>query len=179
MQLVIGHGLLTCKKMKGQLVHSRTRINSFILPRSSKLQFTTAAFRFWASFVVKARMGLKSAIDNRSTSSCQSTLMASKCDQLDRVILLAFSGSWGVIFMLAMIGNSWLYMSASTLPFPFFCMGNGCFTSISTGRNGMKTSPFLLLPQGRNKLTSNAIINIDYPWISSTCIEWRRSITKD
>ena len=40
-QLVLGCGLPMCKEMKGQLVHSPTRIDSFILPRSSKL--------FWSS----------------------------------------------------------------------------------------------------------------------------------
>ena len=42
-QLVLGCGLLTCKEMKGKLVHSpiTCRINSFILPRYSKL--------FWSS----------------------------------------------------------------------------------------------------------------------------------
>ena len=40
-QLVIERGLPTSKKMKGQLVHSPTRIDSLILPWSSKL--------FWGS----------------------------------------------------------------------------------------------------------------------------------
>ena len=29
-----------------------------------------------------------------------------------------------------------------TVPFPFLCMGNGRFSSVSMGRNGTKTSPF-------------------------------------
>ena len=33
----------------------------------------------------------------------------------------------------------------SPIPFPLLCMGNGHFTSISTGQNGTKTSPFFLL----------------------------------
>ena len=106
----MGHGLLTCKKMKGQLVHLQTRIDSFILPWSSKLfcmgQFTTAALRFWASSAIKAWLDLKSPINKQSISRCQSTLIASKCDHLDRsrvMLLLGFLGSWGVIFVLATI----------------------------------------------------------------------------
>ena len=42
--------------------------------------------------------------------------------------------------------NSWLHvLSRQRLPVPFLflCMGNDHFTSVSTGRNGTKTSPFI------------------------------------
>ena len=94
-----------CKKMKGQLVHSLIRIDSFILLQSSKLFWGSSLLWFWVSSAIEARLGLKSAIDNWSTLHCQSTLITSKCDRLDRVmLLLAFLGSWGIIFVLATIG---------------------------------------------------------------------------
>ena len=87
-----------CAKKEGQLVDSPTRINSFILLWSSKL--------FWGSLllplfdferVLRLRLDwvcMKSAIDDRSTLHCQSTLIASKCNRLDGVmLLLAFLGS--------------------------------------------------------------------------------------
>jgi hypothetical protein len=57
-----------------------------------------------SEFCDRGSTDLKSAIDNRSTSHCQSTLITSKCDRLARaMLLLAFLDSLGVIFVLATI----------------------------------------------------------------------------
>ena len=96
---------------------------------------------------IEAQLGSKLAIDDRSTSCCQSTLIASKCDHLDRaMLLLAFLDSPGVFFMLAMIGIvdcTFCRLPVTTLcpiPFPFFCAWNGHFTSVWTGQNGNITA---------------------------------------
>ena len=89
-------------KMESQLVRSPTRIDTFILLPSSKV--FCAALWFWASSVIEARLGSMYAINNRLTWQCQSTLIASKCDRLDRtMLLLAFLDYPGVFFVLAVI----------------------------------------------------------------------------
>ena len=79
------------------------------------------------------------------------TLFASKCDHLDRaMLLLAFLDSPSVFFVLAMIGivdctfRRLPIASLRPVPFPFICTWNGHFTSVWTGQNGTETSPFFL-----------------------------------
>ena len=98
---------------------------------------------------IKAQLGSKSAINDESTSRCHSTLFASKCDHLDRaMLLLALLDSPSVFFMLATIGivdctfRRLPVAGLRPVPFPFFCAWNGHFTSVWTGRNGMEMSPF-------------------------------------
>ena len=126
-QSVIGCRFSTCKKM---LIHSPTRINSCILLQFSKLavlgQFTTTALRFWASSVIETQLGLKSAIGDQSTSCCQLTLIASKCESLVRaMLLLAFLGCWGILATMGVVHS---ILSHRPLPvlFPLLCMRNGC-----------------------------------------------------
>ena len=65
----------------------------------------------------------------QSTWHCQSTLIASKCDRLDRAMLLSFLDSLGVFFVLATIGIvdctfGCLPVSVPhPVPFPFFVHG--------------------------------------------------------
>jgi hypothetical protein len=92
--------------MKGQLVHSPTRINIYcygLLNCSGAVHYCRSSIL--SEFCDRGSTGLKSAIDDRSTSHCRSTLIAFKCNRLARVmLLLAFLDSLGVIFVLATIG---------------------------------------------------------------------------
>ena len=135
MHVQLGRGLNSmCKRMKTKLAHSPTRVGL--------LNFS-GVVHYCSSLILTE---LKSGIDNRSTSHCQLTVIAFKCNHLDRaMLLLAFLGSWGVIFMLITIGIvdcTFRRIGLCLVPFPFLCMGNGRFTSISMGT---KTSPFFLL----------------------------------
>ena len=100
--------------------------------------------------MIEARLVSMSVVDDRSTSRCQLTLIASKCDCLDRVmLLLAFLDSPSILFVLATIGivdctfRRLPVVGLHPVPFPFFGAWNGCFTSIWTGWNG-KITVFLV-----------------------------------
>ena len=130
---------VVCRRVKAesQLVHSPSRMDSFILPLSSKV--------FWGSALLPLfDLGwiLRSRLDcYRSTSHCQSTLIASKCDYLDRsMFLLTFLVSPGVFFVLATIGivDCTFRRQPPPRPVSLFCAWNGCFTFIWTGRNRME-----------------------------------------
>ena len=78
-----------------------------------------------------------------STSRCQSTLFASKCDCLDRaMLLLAFLNSPSVFFVLATIGivdYTFLSLPVASLcpvPFPFFVHETAIL--LPSGRDGME-----------------------------------------
>lgn len=100
-----------------------------MLPWSSKVpgECTTAALRFWVGSVMEARLKSTSAIDDWSTSCCQSTLGASKCDHLDgTMLLLAFLASSSIFFVQAIIGIVdciFCHLSVAVflcpIPFPF------------------------------------------------------------
>jgi hypothetical protein len=162
------------KKMKGQLFHSPTRIDSFILPWSSKLFWSCSLLPlFFFEWVLRSR--LESAIDDWSISSCQSTLITSKCDRLARaMLLLAFLGSLGVIFVLAMIEivdckfrRIGLRQSHSHC-----CVWEWPFHFVSTRRNGTKTSPiFLLLLYWHVQCMYTCTCSLD-----QYCVSWRDRI---
>ena len=87
--------------MESQLVCSPTRIDSFILPSSSKVFWGSALLPFFDfGWVLQLRLNWDR--NQLSTWRCQ---IASKYDHLDRVmLLLAFLDSLGILFMLATIG---------------------------------------------------------------------------
>ena len=99
-QLVIGRGLLMCKKMKGQLVHLPTSIDSFILSWSCiknvlGQQLTTAALRSWVSFVIVSyRWSIDIALP--IDSDCLEMQSLGQSDAS-----FGFLDAWGVIFALA------------------------------------------------------------------------------
>ena len=92
------------QKNEGQLVALPTGIDSFILLWSSKL--------FWGSsllplFDFERVLWLRLNWVRSMLSTINRPRVANQlwCDRLDRAMfLLAFLGSWGVIFVLAMIG---------------------------------------------------------------------------
>ena len=136
-----------CKKMKGQLVHSPTRIDSFLLLQSPKLLWGSLLLPlFDFEQVLWSRLNWvwsplstinRSRVANWLRSPPNAIAWIEWC-------FLAFLGSWGIIFMLA----SQLHVQSHrppTVPFPFLCMGNGRFTFVWTGQNGTKMSPLWLL----------------------------------
>ena len=142
-------GLPKCK-LESQLVRSPSRIDSFILPPSSKVFWGSAPLPlFDFGQVLRSRLDWDRSLlltNDRSTSRCQSTLIASKCDRLNTsTLLLAFLVSPGVFFVLAMIGIvdcTFHHLPVAGLrPVPFDCsMHKKCFVHGTA----------VLLPSGRD-----------------------------
>ena len=104
-------------------------------------QCTVVALWFRVSSAVEARLGLKSAIDDRSTLCRQSTLITSKCNRLDRaMLLLAFLDSPSV-FSASYDWNGWLH-------FPSLACCRPPLRPISIFVHGMA----ILLPSGRDRM---------------------------
>ena len=130
-----------CVKVESQFLHSPSRINSFILPPSSG-QCTTVALQFRVSSAVEARLGSKSAIDDWSTSRCQSIQITSNCNRLDRaMLLLAFLDSPS-IFRASYDWNGWLHFPSLARCWPplrlISIFVHGMAILLPSGQDGME-----------------------------------------
>ena len=127
-----------CKKMKASsFIHSLTRGLESIVLYSHGLLNCCRAVHYCCCLILSKfcnqgstgfEVRYRRSIDR--ASCCQSSVITSKCDRLDRtMLLLAFLHSWGVVFVSAMIWNSWLrsVASASTCPVSIIVYGERPF----------------------------------------------------
>ena len=77
--------------MKGKLIHSPTRIDSLYC--YSLLNCSEAVHYCHSSILSK---GLKFTIDNRSTTHCISTLIASKLINISHLIYFYYRAKWAI-----------------------------------------------------------------------------------
>ena len=164
------------KKMKGQLVHSLTRIDIFILPWSSKL--------FWSSSLLSL-FDFKRVLRSRLEVCCRWLIelalpIDSKCNRLAGVmLLLAFLDSLGVTFVLATIGIvDCTFRRIGLHPSCSRCCVWGTAVSLPSQRGGMERKRHLFLYNSFGNLIwllifLSCIYNtICMFWISS-CKTWQ------
>ena len=132
-------------KIESQVLHSPTRIDSFIQPWYSKFLGAVNNCRslIFGEFFNWGSTGIN--------ISYQRLINLALPIDSDRLQIGHSDASFGFLrlsrclFCARCDWNSWLHillLARRLIPFPFFCAWSGCFISIWTALNGMETSLF-------------------------------------